>query len=424
MSDSAVEAYITTVFQCTPRKHQVTAPMEEWWALLPIINVRENYYIFTDEEIAALEPYCNNNPKAEMSPQDFTRLIGMIREADSEIQEPQIEITPEMSVSASLRHNNGNNNSNRMNYYDDIESLHHPEPHYNNTMADLNERRLTAQSPYGYNSEEIRKLKQDKSDLVIQLKENDNKIEEMAKEHLERIVQLEEKIQYLNVEKENQKALTNEHLHKEREKLDKIAELQNTAKGLEDKYNLSNKKLAKKEEDVSRLQEKLKQLEKENNQLRESISSRDSELAQSMDENTKLMEIIDKQKFDLDEARTGLNHFYSSNELEIDYAEKFNQLKKERDVLKFQIESSEEHVKNLSQQLDEHEKIAHEIKAHIHTTHPILQSSFIQRISYISWAYLLYHLILLALSFFALPPTIDPYLKNMDLYLYYYYGKA
>lgn len=47
----------------------------------------------------------------------------------------------------------------------------------------------------------------------------------MAKVHLERISQLETKIQYLNIEKERQKSLTSEHLQKERERLDKIAEV-------------------------------------------------------------------------------------------------------------------------------------------------------------------------------------------------------
>lgn len=72
---------------------------------------------------------------------------------------------------------------------------------------------------------EVRRLKKDKSDLLLQLKENDNKIQEMAKVHLERISQLETKIQYLNIEKERQKSLTSEHLQKERERLDKIAEV-------------------------------------------------------------------------------------------------------------------------------------------------------------------------------------------------------
>jgi hypothetical protein len=47
----------------------------------------------------------------------------------------------------------------------------------------------------------------------------------MAKEHLERITQLETKIQYLNLEKEKQKSVTNEHAKKERERLNKIAEV-------------------------------------------------------------------------------------------------------------------------------------------------------------------------------------------------------
>lgn len=48
------------------------------------------------------------------------------------------------------------------------------------------------------------------------------------------------------------------------------------------------------------------------NQIKESTKNKELELRQVVDENIKLMEIIDKQKFDLDEARSGLNHFYSN----------------------------------------------------------------------------------------------------------------
>ncbi|KAG1436973.1 hypothetical protein G6F56_013323 [Rhizopus delemar] len=134
MPDASVELYLITVFQCTPRKDQVTAPLEEWYELLPIINVRENYYILSPDELGALEPYCSKNPKLEMSPEDFTRLIGMVRSADS-------EITPEMSVSASMRRH-------RTEFYDDVESLQHPEPQFSDSMRELNGRDIVNQSPY------------------------------------------------------------------------------------------------------------------------------------------------------------------------------------------------------------------------------------------------------------------------------------
>jgi hypothetical protein len=76
--------------------------------------------MLTQEEIDALEPYCLNNPEMEMTPQDFVRLISMVRYTDSDIQE--VEITPQMSISASMR-------ANTINYYDG-ESVHHPEPHF------------------------------------------------------------------------------------------------------------------------------------------------------------------------------------------------------------------------------------------------------------------------------------------------------
>ncbi|CEJ03988.1 hypothetical protein RMCBS344292_17959 [Rhizopus microsporus] len=121
MTDANLQAYITTVFQCTSRRHESTAPIEEWWKLLPIINEHENYYILTAEEIAALETYCINNLEVEMTPLEFVKLLDLVRYSDSEIEEDEIEITPQMSISSSLR-------PKHINYFDDADSVHHPEP--------------------------------------------------------------------------------------------------------------------------------------------------------------------------------------------------------------------------------------------------------------------------------------------------------
>ncbi|KAG1052127.1 hypothetical protein G6F43_005714 [Rhizopus delemar] len=415
MSDNILETYMNTVFQCTPRRDRGTAPAEEWWQLLSVINVHENHYMLTQEEIDALEPYCLNNPEMEMTPQDFVRLISMVRYTDSDIQE--VEITPQMSISASMR-------ANTINYYDG-ESVHHPEPHFDDIMED--DRRVP---PYEsiHHLEEVRRLKKDKSDLLLQLKENDNKIQEMAKVHLERISQLETKIQYLNIEKERQKSLTSEHLQKERERLDKIAELQNNAKNIEEKHSTCSKKLIKKEEEVTKLQERLKQTEKELNQTKESTKNKELELRQVVDENIKLMEIIDKQKFDLDEARSGLNHFYSNgkdqNELEAEYIEKLNQTKRERDIFKQQAEASETQIRYLSNQLDQHHQITNDIKSHIHSAHSIFLNPFIQFISYIAWIFLFYHLFLVIFAYLTNQTPLDPILNKLDFWLYYHFVKT
>lgn len=71
--------------------------------------------------------------------------------------------------------------------------------------------------------------------------------------------------------------------------------------------------MSKKEEEATKLQERLRQADKETNQIKElrtTISDLRQESEAHQHENVKLMEIIDKQKFDLDEARSGLNHFY------------------------------------------------------------------------------------------------------------------
>lgn len=47
----------------------------------------------------------------------------------------------------------------------------------------------------------------------------------MSKEHLERISQLQTRLEFMNIEAENQKNLLLQQKHKERERLDKIAEV-------------------------------------------------------------------------------------------------------------------------------------------------------------------------------------------------------
>ncbi|KAG1458083.1 hypothetical protein G6F56_006474 [Rhizopus delemar] len=172
----------------------------------------------------------------------------------------------------------------------------------------------------------------------------------------------------------------------------------------------------------------MKQLEKENNQLREDTKNRELELTQSMDENTKLMEIIDKQKFDLDEARSGHNPFYSNgkeqSELEAECIDKLNQARREQEVLKNQVEADEAQIRFLMLQLDQHHKITNDIKTHINIAHAILHHPFIRYLSYISWLYLFYHLILFILATFNIQTPLDPLLKAMDLYLHYHYMKT
>ncbi|CEG69480.1 hypothetical protein RMATCC62417_05547 [Rhizopus microsporus] len=414
MTDANLQAYITTVFQCTSRRHESTAPIEEWWKLLPIINEHENYYILTAEEIVALETYCINNLEVEMTPLEFVKLLDLVRYSDSEIEEDEIEITPQMSISSSLR-------PKHINYFDDADSVHHPEP-FDEIMDNNNNRtRIPYNTPIQQQVEEIRKLKQEKTSLLAQLKENDVKIQKMAKEHLERITQLETKIQYLNLEKEKQKSVTNEHAKKERERLNKIAELQDTIKKTEEKYTACSKKLSKKEEETTKLQERLRQADKETNQIKElrtTISDLRQELEAHQHENVKLMEIIDKQKFDLDEARSGLNHFYNKDqaELEAEYVERLTQMKKERDMLLQQIEQHQASISDLSNQLDHQHQVVSDIKSRIHYF-PCHSNLFIQLISYIAWIYLLYHLFLSVCSYYADDTPLDPILRNLDFWL-------
>jgi hypothetical protein len=58
-----------------------------------------------------------------------------------------------------------------------------------------------------------------------QARDYESRMLNMSKEHSERITQLQTRLDYMNIEAEQQKALVMQQKHKERERLDKIGEV-------------------------------------------------------------------------------------------------------------------------------------------------------------------------------------------------------
>ncbi|CAO3628988.1 unnamed protein product [Mucor hiemalis] len=234
-------------------------------------------------------------------------------------------------------------------------NMNHPDMRYNNDRrSDYNIHYLTSKSSSSNNQDNsniLKELKREKSVAVRQLKEYETRILNMSKEHSERISKLQTRLEFMTIDAEQQKNQLLEQKHKERERLDKIAELQALIGEADTKSTMSLKKHQKKTEELESVKEKLSSvketqkitenklhdLENELFQAREVIrllekekadlhvriehekrlnTDTREELEEQQSENTKLLEIIDRQKFDLDEARSGLRYFTASPQLD------------------------------------------------------------------------------------------------------------
>lgn len=218
----------------------------------------------------------------------------------------------------------------------------------------------------------------------------------MAKEHSERITQLQTRLEHMNIEAEQQKTLVLQQKHKERERLDKINELQ----AMIDQYQLEK---TKKEHEFRTTQENLQLAESKLNQLEAEKSDLHLKLEEQHQENKKLIEIIDRQKFDLDEARTNVNR----SDQVADYSKKIQVLESERNQYHQQVIQQENIIHSLSTEFNKQHEIIHTIQEDIllFTKHKATKV-----ITVIAWIFLLYHILLLILTSFYLgsSKTISP----------------
>lgn len=131
MSDQQVEKYIHIFFSNSPRANSGTAPTFEWLQFLEMFNEQQNHYILTEQQKKAIKPYCIQNPDLEMTPEEFIKLLAIIRhEATVEERRPRATL----STPAARRLFDSRPRSSRLissksatTYYDDRASTNHPD---------------------------------------------------------------------------------------------------------------------------------------------------------------------------------------------------------------------------------------------------------------------------------------------------------
>lgn len=79
LTDEQVELYIQAFFKVSPRRNNGTAPAYEWLQFLDLYNEREGHYVLNAQQMMAIRPYCEANAEIEMTPEDFIRLLFLVR---------------------------------------------------------------------------------------------------------------------------------------------------------------------------------------------------------------------------------------------------------------------------------------------------------------------------------------------------------
>ncbi|KAK4515768.1 transcriptional repressor [Mucor velutinosus] len=355
MSDEQVERYIHVFFSNSPRANSGTAPTFEWLQFLEIFNEQQNHYILTEQQKKAIKPYCIQNPDLEMTPEEFVRLLAIIRhEATVEERKPRAT----SSTPATKRLFDSRPRSSRLissksatTYYDDRASTNHPDDNLNHMSDRTRESDFNDENNNNdHDISLVKRLRKEKSVAARQAREYESRIEHLNKEHSERIMQVQTRLENMQIEAEQQKQLLADQKLKEKDKIEKIVELKSQNAEYEKLHALAVKKLQKKTEELELLKEELHSLQEAHNmtlsqlelteiQAKEMLRVHEKEKAdfhmkldqekrQTLDarhaleaqqnENVKLMELIDKQKFDLDEARSGLRYYSNSSPPSLD----------------------------------------------------------------------------------------------------------
>ncbi|EPB88367.1 hypothetical protein HMPREF1544_04833 [Mucor circinelloides 1006PhL] len=443
-----------------------------------MFNEQQNHYILTEQQKKAIKPYCIQNPDLEMTPEEFIKLLAIIRhEATVEERRPRAT----SSTPAARRLFDSRPRSSRLissksatTYYDDRASTNHPDDSLHH-MSDRT-RESDFNDENNNNDHDIslaKRLRKEKSVAARQAREYELRIEHLNKEHSERILQVQTRLESMQIEAEQQKQLLADQKLREKDKIEKIVELKSQNAEYEKLHALAVKKLQKKTEELDLLKEELhilkeahsitvSQLESTEIQAKEMLRVHEKEKAdfhmkldqekrQTLDarhaleaqqnENVKLMELIDRQKFDLDEARSGLR-YYSNNsplldkkasttaassshdideneqsfaheEIEAKYLKKLELLKQERDNYEQQLTAARdklkeeqaaaaliqatqrEKIQDLSNGFDQQLGLMDSIRQNINTSQPGQGNKLYAGLSIIPWLFLFYHLLLI-----------------------------
>ncbi|KAI8087320.1 hypothetical protein BDF21DRAFT_414134 [Thamnidium elegans] len=479
LSDEQVELYIHAFFKVSPRRDNGTAPAYEWLQFLDLYNEREGHYVLNTQEMVAIRPYCESNSEVELTPDDFIRLLHLVRH--NKLQ-PEPAAADAATAAAAATHSkpllDSRPRSSRLlsrkkNYYNAPSrvSPNHPSITDDSSAKSVysnDDESIPRHSYTDYGSAELLDtLKKSNMVATKQARDYESRMLNMSKEYTERIALLQTRLEYMNIEAEKQKALVMQQKHKERERLDKIGELQVIIDESESQKIIASKKLQKKQEELeitrtklSSVQEtlqisetKLHHVESELFQAKEMIrvleheksdlqvhleqeksvsSDTRLELEEQQNENTKLLELIDRQKFDLDEARSGLRYHTASpaldkkllhvnqnntgesslaqEQLEAEYMKKITLLETERDQYKQNmIKQEEEFNKNLSQVMNEQETTIQSLATQFDKQHEMIDSiqadilffpknKAVGIFTAVAWIFLAYHLIMLLIT--------------------------
>jgi hypothetical protein len=79
MSDEGTEEYITRLFAISPRAVRGTASAKEWLEFIDKYNEHDSHVVLNERQKKTIEPYCTINDDVEMTPDDFLKLIRIVR---------------------------------------------------------------------------------------------------------------------------------------------------------------------------------------------------------------------------------------------------------------------------------------------------------------------------------------------------------
>lgn len=106
MSDEQVELYIHAFFKVSPRRDNCTAPAYEWLQFLDLYNEREGHYVLNNQEMDVVRPYCEANLQVELTPDDFIRLLHLVRHNKLQREPSDTPVPTVATVTAAAVHPN------------------------------------------------------------------------------------------------------------------------------------------------------------------------------------------------------------------------------------------------------------------------------------------------------------------------------
>ncbi|KAI8339299.1 hypothetical protein BD560DRAFT_25105 [Blakeslea trispora] len=338
MHNEDVENYLQVLFDKSSKGERATACMLEWFDFLQAFNIQKGYYILTQDELSELETYCTANEDLEMTPDEFIRLIHAIRDI------------PEGSINSYSPYPIQDTTTV---YFHDRESTNHPDPNIPTTA------RHYTSPPLVSSASRLKSTMNQEHQLLSQSRQENeqllSKYEKQMNSLSERIGLLESRLETAKLESSQQKAVIDNYKNKEKERQETIAHLRLLINNYETSQNQDQLKLAQKDNELHELQqqlhdiqtshqtnlsclevaerdlyqakEQMRQQEKQRLEHAEQTKQYDSEIQYLQQENSRLLGVIDKQKFDLDEARTARYVIDNTthDQLKLDYEDKLNQ---------------------------------------------------------------------------------------------------